>query len=79
MPIPMNIQEIYKQYIEPLPAVERLQLVELIAHGLAAIVGGDVPHSRSLLELEGVGAEIWLGIDAQAYVDELRDEWDERA
>ena len=76
--MPMNIQEIYEQHIEPLSAVERLRLVELIAHGLAAPVGGDVPHSRSLLELEGLGAKIWPGIDAQAYVDELRGEWDQR-
>ncbi|MFZ4815187.1 MAG: hypothetical protein ACOYL5_11680 [Phototrophicaceae bacterium] len=31
---------------------------------------------RSLMELEGLGAEIWQGIDAQDYVNELRDEWD---
>jgi hypothetical protein len=28
--------------------------------------------------LEGLGAEIWQGIDAQQYVDEQRDEWDRR-
>ncbi|MEN9935409.1 MAG: hypothetical protein RLZZ387_1988 [Chloroflexota bacterium] len=28
------------------------------------------------MELHGLGAEIWRGIDAQAYVNELRDEWD---
>lgn len=33
--------------------------------------------TRSLLELEGSGAEIWKGIDAQEYVDALRDEWHE--
>ncbi|MCK6457196.1 MAG: hypothetical protein L6Q92_11790 [Phycisphaerae bacterium] len=32
------------------------------------------PH-RSILELEGLGAEIWVGVDARQYVDELRDEW----
>jgi hypothetical protein len=74
--MPMNIQEIYEQHIEPLPAVERLQLVELIAHGLAATVGGDATYSRSLLELEGLGEEIWTGIDPQVYVTELRKEWD---
>jgi hypothetical protein len=34
------------------------------------------PHS--LLELEGLGAELWHGVDAQEYVDELRREWDHR-
>jgi hypothetical protein len=74
----MNIQEIYEQHIKSLPAVERLRLVELIAHGLAATIGGDAPHSRSLLELEGLGQEIWQEIDPQAYVNELRSEWDQR-
>jgi hypothetical protein len=37
-----------------------------------------VPRQRSLLELEGLGAEIWRGIDAQDYVNELRKEWDHR-
>ena len=34
---------------------------------------------RSILDLEGVGAEIWRGIDAQEYVNQLRDEWDRGA
>ena len=32
---------------------------------------------RRLSELRGLGKEIWQGIDAQAYVDRLRDEWDQ--
>jgi hypothetical protein len=30
------------------------------------------------MELEGLGAEIWQGIDAQEYIDQLRSEWDEK-
>jgi hypothetical protein len=33
---------------------------------------------RSILELVGLGAEVWEGIDPQQYIDELRDEWDHR-
>lgn len=33
---------------------------------------------HSLLELEGLGAAQWRGIDAQDYVDALRREWDSR-
>lgn len=33
-------------------------------------------RSRSLLELHGLGKEIWKGIDPVAYVRELREEWD---
>ena len=31
------------------------------------------PHS--ILELEGLGKEIWEGIDAQEYVNRERDSW----
>ena len=33
--------------------------------------------TRRLSELRGPGKEIWRGIDAQEYVDQLRDEWDQ--
>jgi len=45
---------------------------------LAAATPGEKPRKRSLLELEGLGAEIWNGADAQQYVNELRKEWDHR-
>ena len=32
------------------------------------------PHS--IMELEGLGAEIWQGIDAQTYVDQERASWE---
>ena len=34
------------------------------------------PETRSLLELEGLGKEIWEGVDVQEYIDALRDEWE---
>ena len=36
------------------------------------------PGKRSILELRGLGKEIWEGVDAQAYVEGLRKEWDPR-
>ncbi len=35
-------------------------------------------RGRSILELEGLGKEIWEGVDPRKYIDELRDEWDDR-
>lgn len=35
-------------------------------------------RERSILELEGLGKEIWEGVDPRKYIDELRDEWDNR-
>lgn len=72
-----SVEKLYEQHIQSLPAADRLRLVALITQGLAATVGRDLPPPHSLLELEGLGAEIWQGIDAQSYVDELRGEWDE--
>lgn len=57
------------------PCAARLQLLARIAQDLAATDAIDEPEA-TLLELEGLGAEIWQGIVAQQYVNELRDEWD---
>lgn len=72
-----SLDQLYEQQIRPLPRAERLLLLVKIAQELA---DADTPAEGepTLLELEGLGAEIWQGIDAQRYVDELRDEWDRR-
>lgn len=33
---------------------------------------------RNIMELHGKGADVWGGVDAAEYVDELRSEWDQR-
>jgi hypothetical protein len=81
--------------IELTPEIEQ-QLREKASHrGLSApdyarslVVGGlaqeaPEPLKRSIMELEGLGAEIWKDehgnlIDAQEYVNDLRREWDHR-
>jgi hypothetical protein len=70
-----DLDQIYEQQINPLPRAVRLQLMARIAQDLAMPDSTDEPE-HSLLELEGLGAEIWQWIDAQQYVNELRDEWD---
>lgn len=32
---------------------------------------------RNILGLEGLGKELWGGIDAQEYINNIREEWDE--
>jgi hypothetical protein len=39
-----HIEEIYEQYVKPLSTVDRLRLVELIAHGLEVTVDQDIPQ-----------------------------------
>lgn len=70
-----DIDQLYEQQIKALPRAARLRLLARIADDLS---GGDVEDEQlvSLLDLEGLGAEIWRGIDAQAYIDAERDSWD---
>ena len=59
--------------IRTLSVEERKALINVIVDSLT-----EPAKTRSLLELEGLGAEIWDGIDAQEYVNQLRSEWDHR-
>ena len=70
----MNIEQLYQQYINPIPATEQLELISLISKKLIVKSEQD-RKQRRLVELEGLGSEIWEGVNAQKYVDELRDEW----
>jgi hypothetical protein len=69
-----ELDQIYEQQIKPLPRAARLQLLARIAQDLAA--DDENTGELSIMDLHGLGAEIWQGIDAQQYVNELRDEWD---
>ena len=33
-------------------------------------------RTHSILELEGLGKEIWVEVDPRKYIDDLRNEWD---
>jgi hypothetical protein len=71
-----SAEEIYERHIRPLSTRQRLELMALIASDLAAEWGTapDRPKQK-LTDLEGLGKEIWEGIDAQEYVDRLRGPW----
>lgn len=71
----MTITEILEQ-AKTLTPEERKELTKMLIDMMDA---GYPPTQRRLSELRGLGKEIWQGIDAQNYVDELRDEWDERS
>jgi len=74
----MSIEQLYERHIKSLPSHEQLKLVELIARKIARGRDATKHPKRSIMELHGLGAEIWEGIDAQEYVNELRKEWDPR-
>ena len=74
-----KIEELYEQNIKLLLPTERLRLLELIIHDLTTQFIEPVEKSkRNIMELHGLGKEIWEGIDAQEYVNKLRKEWDHR-
>ena len=72
-----SVEQLYEEQIRSLTPEQKLRLITLIAGELTEQIHTlPQPRRRSLMELEGLGAEIWQGIDAQEYVDQLRSEWD---
>jgi hypothetical protein len=67
----MTIVEILEQ-AQQLSRYERKELVKL----LVDMLDENNPPKRSITELRGLGKEIWEGIDAQEYVNQIRSEWD---
>jgi len=56
-------EDVYEQQIRPLSLRDRLELAQRILAEAATTEAEERP--RSLLELEGLGAELWGGLDAQ--------------
>ena len=73
-----SVEKLYERHIEALEPSERIQLIELIARSMLRSKNTELHEQRSIMELHGLGKEIWNGIDAQEYVNELRREWDHR-
>lgn len=65
--------EILNQAKDQLTAEQQQRLVEELSQHAAR---KNSPAKHSILELEGLGAEIWKGIDADEYVAKERDAWD---
>jgi hypothetical protein len=71
-----STKNIYDEHIKPLSREQQLLLLDLLQTELAN--GDDDGRRHSILELHGLGKEIWEGVDPKEYVGKLRDEWDER-
>ncbi len=72
----MTVAEILEQ-AKALSAQERKELVKQLVDTLD-VAEPPSPRQYRLSDLRGLGKEIWAGIDAQEYVDQLRNEWDNR-
>ena len=64
----LTISEELAQLVAELNPEEQMVLVEL----LRLLIDNRKGEKHSIMELRGLGKEIWEGIDAQEYVDELR-------
>lgn len=66
----------YNDLLERISHLPQEQKVDLLAE-LASQVRDENRRLKkhSILELRGLGKEIWAGIDAQEYVNQERDSW----
>jgi len=65
----------YVRGIQGLRPEEQLSLVEIISARLKKTIWKK-KREHSILELEGLGAEIWKDIDAKDYIRKERESWD---
>jgi len=72
-----NTKNIYEEHIKPLSREQQTQLLDLLRSELEN--GTADGQSHSILELHGLGKEIWRGVDPKDYVNNLRDEWEKRS
>jgi hypothetical protein len=70
----MSLQEMIEE-AQNLSVDERKQLIK----ALIDMMPGSPIKKRSLRELRGLGKEIWAGVDAQVYINQQRDEWDQHS
>ena len=53
---------------------ERRSVAQEVAHILSGVL--DSPRPLSILELRGLGKELWKDVDAAAHVERERSSWD---
>jgi len=68
----------YEDYVDGIQNLEpedQLRIVEIISANLKRSLRKK-KQEHSLMELEGLGAEIWKDVDAREYVNKERESWD---
>ena len=58
--------------IKNLPIPQQKKILEVVR---LLKVGIEAKHKSNITEPRGCGKKIWMGIDAQEYVNKLREEW----
>jgi len=76
----MNIEKLdlkYNDYVKGIKELnpeEQLNLIEIISAQLKKNISRK-KTKHSIMELEGLGAKLWKGIDAQEYIRKERESW----
>ena len=80
MTVTLQLQPQVEERLRALAKAQGLQLEDYMQKVLegASAEANTAAKPYSILDLEGAGAELWHGQDAQEYVNAIRDEWDER-
>jgi hypothetical protein len=71
----------YKQVMEQIQQLEpeeQLELIQDIAESLSQRYQLTARPLHSILELQGLGKELWQGIDVDQYIEEERNSWDDK-
>jgi hypothetical protein len=68
----MTVKDIIRE-AQHLSVQERQELVR----ALQEMTVSQQRRKHSLLDLVGLGAEIWKDVDAQTYIRQQRDDWDD--
>lgn len=71
--MPMSPYDQVKRFVEALPPADQMRLISELAGRLRVQLEGQ-PH-RSLLELRGLGKNIWQGVDVDEYLRQERASW----
>ena len=72
----MTVLEVLEQ-AKALSMAERKELTKLLIDSLDT-PEEELQRQRHITELRGLGKDVWADIDPQAYVNQLRDEWEQR-
>ncbi|BAZ21506.1 hypothetical protein NIES4073_23840 [Kalymmatonema gypsitolerans NIES-4073] len=69
-----NYHEV-RHLAESLTPDEQMRLIQELSSFIRQRMTMTPKPKRSILELEGLGKEVWNDIDAQDYVNQERDSW----
>jgi hypothetical protein len=69
-----NDYEAILRQVKGLDLIHQLRLIQDLM--VITQQQGRAGSQRSILELQGLGKEVWEGIDADKYVDQERASWD---